>query len=176
MLVSCSTQGKTDGIVLEFYDWYLSSVKNQSPKEYEPVMESDENGMTTLNIEKYVQNLRKYNCSENLIKREISSYQECIKNLEEVKFDALQFDFDYDEVGCSFVYYNRWTYSQEPIDGVKILEINSLQNNKQLVKGQFYNFDDTTNEYLYWNWYCYVLLIQENGEWKIDEIDVKNDE
>jgi hypothetical protein len=170
-----NAQGRADEIVLDFYNWYLSSIKNLPSREYEPVIEADSNGMTILNFEQYIQNLRKYNCSKEMIEREIFSYQECIKNLAKLKFEILQSDFDYDEVECDFVYYNRWTHSQEPVDGIKIIETKKIQNDKQIVKGQFYNYDETTIEYLYWDWYCYVLLIQESGEWKIDSIEIKGE-
>jgi hypothetical protein len=167
---------KADEIVLDFYNWYLSSIKNLPPREYSPTVEIDSSGMLVLSIEQYIQNLRKYSCSEDLIEREISSYQECAKNLTKLKFEILQSDFDYDEVGCDFVYYNRWTHSQEPVDGIKIIETKKIQKDKQMVKGQFYNYDEATVEYLYWNWYCYVLLIQESGKWKIDSIEIKKEE
>lgn len=172
VLLPNSCYDKPEKIVLGFYDWYLSVVGNQPSEEYEPVFKADENGMATLSMEKYIQNLRKHNCSENMINKEVLSYQECFKNIRNVRYSALLSDFDYDGVGCSFVNYNRWTHSQEPVDGVKVTEVKTLPDGKQMVKGRFYNFDKTTKEYLYWDWYCQVVLIQVNRSWKIDEISI----
>lgn len=163
---------KPESTVLEFYNWYLSAIGNQPSEEYEPIFKADKNGMTTLDMEKYIKNLRKYNCSENMINREILTYQECIKNLGKVKYETLLSDFDYDEVECSFVYSYRWIHTQETIDGVKIIEVKELPQRKKLIKGQFYNFDKEKKEYFYWDWYCQVILINENNSWKIDEINI----
>jgi hypothetical protein len=163
---------KPEDTVIEFYNWYFSVIGKQSSEEYQPVFKADKNGMVTIDMEKYIQNLRKYNCSENMINREILTYQECITNIKEVKYETMLDDFFYDEFGCDFVYYYRWIHSQEVMDGVKIIETKTLLNGKQELKGEFYNFDERTKEYFYWDWYCQVILIKENETWKIDEISI----
>jgi len=161
-------------VVLGFYDWYFSVIGKQDEKEYRPGFMADTNGMVVIDMEKYIKNLRKYNCSENMIKRELSTYKECIKNVKGVRYENLLDDFDYDGVGCSYVYYYRWIHSQEIMDGVKIVEVKTLSNGKQMVKGRFYNIDEETKEYSFWDWYCLVILVQENKNWKIDDISISD--
>jgi len=159
-----------ENIVLEFYSWYISVAGHQSEVEYRPVFKSDTNGMVILDMEKYIQNLRKYNFSENMIYREISTYKDCITKIKNVKYEELLEDFFYDEFGCSFVYNYRWIHSQETIDGVLIVEVKKISEDKQFIKGQFYNKDEENNEFYYWEWYCHITLIKEKNSWLIDDI------
>jgi hypothetical protein len=165
---------QTSNIVLDFYKWYLDAIKKQPLKEYAPIIEPTVNGMTTLNFKQYTLNLRKYHCSNKMINNELSSYKACLKELANIKFDCFQHDIDYDEINCDYVNTYRWIHSQEFIDGVKIIQTQILNSHKQLVVGQFYNINDETQEYLFWKKYCYILLIENNEKWEIDNIDIIN--
>lgn len=177
-LVACSKE-KPENLVLDFYNWYFSAIKAQTTDEYQPKIVADKNGMATLDVLQYVQNLRTHYFSEDLIDKEIAAYQECIKNLETIKYDTIGRAFsdigDYSEKGCDFFNYYRWTLEMDPIDGVSIVDVTTLPGSKLIVKGRFYNFNDKTKEYSYWNKYCFVMLRQTNGMWKIENIDIKDD-
>ena len=122
---------KTDSIKLvqivnEFYNWYISAIKERNWTDYMPKFVETEDGMTSLDFSIYIENLKKYRFSDSLIIKEKESYSICIENLRTIKFS----DFDktvfttldeYEEACCDFGNSFRWTGGMEPVDGMRII-------------------------------------------------------
>ena len=80
---------KTDSIkivqiVNEFYDWYISAIKEGNCADFNPIFVESEDGMTTLDLSKYIENLKTYKFSDSLITKEKESYSKCIENLKTI--------------------------------------------------------------------------------------------
>jgi hypothetical protein len=80
---------KIEKIVNNFFNWYIGVIKTNNSVEFMPQFVESDNGMTTLDFSKYLENLRKYQFCDSLIEAERLTYQECILQLEKVKY----FDF-----------------------------------------------------------------------------------
>lgn len=170
-------QKSPESVVIDFYKWYFSVIESGQIEEYQPVFIADSTGMTTLNMNKYIENLILYNFTDSLIKNEISSYQNCVKEVSKTKFDELNEKFpnldDYKNIGCDFFNIYRWIMDVEPMSGVEILETINIDENKIIIKGQFFRGDEMAKDKSYWNKYLYVALNKENNTWKIDQIEIR---
>lgn len=106
-----------ESIVLEFYAWYITSINQDQYGEYQPSFVPDPQGMTSLEMSRYVNNLRRFHVSEELIEQEISSFATCQKHLETIPyetFDQEYMDLDqFEEISCDFGNSYRWFGSQE---------------------------------------------------------------
>ena len=60
-------QTSPDSVVINFYKWYFDVIESGQIEEYQPIFAADSLGMTTLNMDKYIKNLRQYNFSDSLI-------------------------------------------------------------------------------------------------------------
>jgi hypothetical protein len=170
-------QKSPESVVIDFYKWYFSVIESGQIEEYQPVFIADSTGMTTLNMNKYIENLILYNFTDSLIKNEISSYQNCIKEVSKTKFDELNEKFpnldDYKNIGCDFFNIYRWIMDVEPMSGVEILETIKIDENKIIIKGQFFRGDEMAKDKSYWNKYLYVALNKKNNTWEIDQIEIR---
>ena len=161
--------------VSRFYDWYLKSIKQENITDFQPKFVESDNGMTTLDLSAYLDNLRTNGFSDSLIIREKQSYSECIKNLETVRFDNFgkttftDLD-DFEQTDCDFGNYYRWTGGQEPIDGIKIQDIEFISDDKAIVTIIYYETDSDDNQKHYWGENL-LILIRLDDEWKIDDIN-----
>ncbi|WP_321517488.1 hypothetical protein [uncultured Bacteroides sp.] len=175
--VKSLAQKSPESVVTDFYNWYFEVIESGQIEEYQPIFVADSTGMATLNMDKYIKNLRFYNFTDSLINHEINSYQNCIKEVSKTKFDDLNDKFpnldDYKNIGCDFFNIYRWLMDVEPMNGVEIIETIKVNENKIIVKGRFFRGSDITKDKSYWNKNLYVSLNKENSIWKIDQIEIK---
>ena len=165
--------------VNEFYDWYVSSINKKGYVDYMPRFAEVENGMTTLDFSKYIENLRKYRFSDSLIIKEKESYLKCIENLKTIKFSdfgkTIFTDLDeYEEACCDFGNRYRWIGGQEPVDGMRIQDIQFISTDTVLVSIEYswLSFDEDLNtEYIYYGGGNKLIVIKQNNDWYIDKID-----
>ena len=172
-------------IVNEFCNWYVSSIKKcqnkcDSTNYYMPEFVKTKNGMTSLDFSEYIKNLKKYRFSDSLIMKEKETYSKCIENLKTIKFS----DFgktrfidlgDYEEACCDFGNRYRWIGGQEPIEGIRIQNIQFISIDTVLVSIEYseLSFDEDLNtEYTYYTKRGNkLILIKQNNDWYIDNID-----
>ena len=165
--------------VNEFYDWYIHAIKQRNSTDYMPRFVETENGMTSLDFSKYIENLKIYRFSDSLIIKEKESYLKCIKNLRTIKFS----DFgktiftdlnDYEESCCDFGNHYRWIGGQEPIYGMRIQDIQFISTDTVLVSIEYswFGFDEDLNtEYTYYGNGNKLIIIKQNNDWYIDKVD-----
>lgn len=171
------SQKSPQSVVVDFYKWYFGVIESGQIEEYQPIFVADSAGMTALDMNKYIKNLKLYNFSDSLINHEVASYQSCIKEIGKIKFNELNDKFpnldDYKNIGCDFFNIYRWLMDVEPMNGVDIIETIKINENKIIIKGQFFRGDEKTKDKSYWNKFLYVSLNNENNTWKIDQIEIK---
>ena len=176
---------KTDSIniaqiVTGFYDWYLTSVKEKKYSDFKPKFVESKNGMTTLDYSIYVDNLQKHGFSDSLIIKEKQSYSDCIESLRNVKYTDFQktifTDLDeYEQSKCDFGNYYRWTGGQEPIDGIRIVNIKFPSTDRAIVSIDYFETNTRENNRYYWG-SNNLTLIKIDNDWFIDKVDSwKND-
>ena len=179
-LLSTKTTAQTspDSVVINFYEWYFSVIESGQIEEYQPEFVADSTGMTTLKMDKYIENLRLHNFTDSLINREIASYQNCIKEINKTRFDELNDKLpnldDYRNIDCDFFNIYRWIMDVEPMNGVDVIEKINIDNNRIVIKGRFFRGSELTKDKSYWNKLLYVALINENNIWKINQIEIRN--
>jgi len=170
-------QKSPESVVIDFYKWYFSVIESGQIEEYQPIFVADSVGMTTLDMGKYINNLRLYNFTDSLINSEITSYQNCIKEVSKTKFNELNDKLpdldDYKKIGCDFFNIYRWIMDVEPMSGIEILETITIDENKIIIKGQFFRGDEMAKNRNYWNKFLYVALNKENNTWKINQIEIR---
>ena len=170
-------QTSPDSVVINFYKWYFGVIESGQIEEYQPIFAADSLGMTTLNMDKYIKNLRQYNFSDSLIIHEVASYQTCIKEINKIKFDELNDKFpnleDYRNIGCDFFNIYRWIMDVEPMNGIDIIETFKINDEKVIIKGKFFRGNVESKDKAYWNKFLYISLNKENNIWKIDQIEIK---
>lgn len=170
-------QESPDSVVVNFYKWYFSVVEQGEIEEYQPLFVADSTGMATLNMNKYIKNLKDCHFTDSLIYKEIASYQKCIKEINKTRYDELNDKLpnleDYRNIGCDFFNIYRWTMCVEPLDGVDIIERISIDQNNVIIKGKFYSANNPAKDKSYWNKYLYVALINKENGWQIDRIEIK---
>jgi len=170
-------QKSPESVVIDFYKWYFSVIESGQIEEYQPIFVADSVGMTTLDMGKYINNLRLYNFTDSLINSEITSYQNCIKEVSKTKFNELNDKLpdldDYKKIGCDFFNIYRWIMDVEPMSGIEILEKITIDENRIIIKGQFFRGDEMAKDRNYWNKFLYVALNKENNTWKINQIEIR---
>ena len=173
----CYSQNrKTDSIEVSrisksFFDWYISSAKNNKIDEYNPVEIKSENGMTTLDFTKYFKNLERLSFSDSLIARERESYNECIRKLSQIKYsDYIKLtDLDqFEKLNDDFTNYYRWTGGQEMYDFYSVRKVIIDNNNAIVIGTLFLHYSgekkgDSLTEIT-------ITFIKQNDEWKINDI------
>lgn len=159
-------------IVVEFYKWYSQKLTSDNPSEFQPEFAQDKNGYTTLDFTAYVINLKRMNCSDNFISREIESYKPCIENLKKIKYRELEEKLpdlsDYENIKCDFFNIHKWTMSMENFSGVEIKK-SIVQKDKSVVYGRIYE-DTPDKRYYYGN--VIVKLLKVGNIWMIDDIKI----
>ncbi len=172
---------KTDSIQVckitnDFFDWYISAISGKVKSDFQPRFIENTDGMTTLDFKEYFENLKKHNFSDELIKKEKDSYNDCIENIETVKYSDFKTQFtdldQFENIGCDFENYYRWTGGQEPIQGVRIKTVTKESENMAIVIVEYF-FDNGENYGLtYWG-NNKISFRRIKGDWKIDSIDWK---
>ena len=171
---------KVAQIINGFYDWYLTSIKEKKYSDFKPKFVESKNGMTTLDYTKYLDNLKEHRFSDSLINKERQSYSDCIENLGKVKYSDFQkttfTDLDeYEQANCDFGNYYRWTGGQEPIEGIRIIDVKFISTDKAYVTIDYFEFNSDENKKYYWGKNG-LTLIKIDSDWFIDKIDSwKND-
>jgi hypothetical protein len=165
--------------VNEFYDWYISAIHKRDYVDYKPRFAETENGMTSLDFSKYIENLKRYRFSDSLIIKEKESYSKCIENLRNIKFSDFRktifttLDED-EEACCDFGNRYRWIGGQEPVDGMRIQDIQFISSDTVLVSIEYswLGFDEDLNaEYIYYGGGNELIVIKQNNDWYIDKVD-----
>lgn len=164
---------KVEKIVTDFFNWYIGVIKTNNSVEFMPQIIPNDQGMTTLDFSKYLENLRKYQFSDSLIESERLTYQECISHLEKVKFSDFKTSWtdldDFESTNCDFANSYRWTGGMEPIDCIKIFDLKLISNQTGKVQLKFCGIDSNDMEY-FWGKKI-VVLEKQNYSWKIVKID-----
>ena len=146
-----------------FFEWYIKAIKGKQYTEFQPAFAQNQNGMATLDFTGYLENLRKYNFTDSLIIKEKQSYDACIDNLGKVQYADFKTNFvdldDFEKAGCDFGNYYRWIGGQEPIDGIRIINVQLMSKNLALVTIGYFNFDSEKNKYYYWGNNIVVLIL-----------------
>jgi hypothetical protein len=160
-----------------FFDWYMNSIKRHQYNDYQPIFVKSKDDMTTLNMDKYVDNLKRYSFSDSSIIKEIDSYKTCKCNLSKVKysdFEKTKFvDLsEYIDSKCDFGNYYRWIGGQELCDGLEIKTINFINKTNCEIGILKYSFKEDKSR-VYWNYVVKVRLIKNKNSWKIDDIKWK---
>ena len=162
-------------VVIDFYNWYIKVVSHTIIDIYQPEFVKNKNGMSTLDFNKYIMNLKQKKFSDGFIKNIIDNYKPCFDNLKKIPYDTL-LSYDnidsYSKINCDFFDSNQWFDGMMdcPI-GTDIIKVEYLENNRGLkVSIKFYDYksDSTTS---YWSFpKVEVNVIKLNGNWKIDNI------
>jgi len=167
-------QKEPETVIIDFYSWYFNSIKNRLTKEYQPFFDADNNGMTTINTDKYIKNLKSLNFSDKLIKNEIASYKACLAEIGKVKFKELNEKFtdisNYEDIGCDFFNSFRWTWNMLGDDRIKVVETKEISDKKKVLRCELstYNEQEKKNDFCH---YFYATMIYENNKWLIDAIE-----
>jgi hypothetical protein len=173
-----NTQKKEDliiieGIVNNFFNWYMREIKINNSIEFMPCIVENEQGMTTLDFSRYLENLRNYQFSDSLIEFERLSYLECIYHLEKIKYSDFKSswtDLDhFESTNCDFANSYRWTGGMEPVDCIKIVDVKIISNQTGLVHLKFCGIDSNNKE-IFWGEKT-VTLEKKKSNWKITRID-----
>ena len=169
--------------VNEFYNWYIAAIRKENYSDYMPRFVETENGMTTLDLSKYIDNLKTYSFSDSLIIKEKESYLKCIESLRTVRFSdfgkTIFFGLeDYENACCDFGNCYRWIGSQESIYGIRIQGIQFISTDTVLVSIEYswLGFDEDLNsEYIYYGNIDLhgagnkLIVIKQNNDWYIDK-------
>ncbi|MFB6319042.1 hypothetical protein [Saccharicrinis sp. FJH54] len=166
---------KVAEIVNEFYEWYITAIKEKNYSEFGPKFIENKNGMTTLEFSTYLKNLKTKAFSDSLILKEKQSYQVCIRNLEKVKYSDFQktsfTDLDeFEQAHCDFGNYYRWIGGQEPIDGIRIKKTTFQSTDLVIVKIDYFEYSKEKNEKYFWGENRLTLKKLRN-HWFIYRID-----
>lgn len=172
---------KTDTIKLvqtvnDFYDWYISVIKGKNCADFMPRFVETENGMTSLDFSKYIENLKAYGFSDSLIIKEKKSYSNCIENLRTIKFSDFKKTVftsldEYEQANCDFGNCYRWIGSQEPRDGIRIQNIQFIATDTALVSIEYFDFDYTDSNIKYYGGENSLIMKKINNDWYIDKVD-----
>ncbi len=164
-------------ITTDFFKWYLNAISGKEKSVFQPRFVESPNGMTALDFNDYFKNLKKHNFTADLIKKEKDSYNECLENLEKIKYSDFKTQFtdldQFENISCDFENYYRWTGGQEPIQGIRIKEVSLISNTQAKVTIDY--FFDNGNGYGIAHWGNNVItLLMIKDHWKINDINWKN--
>ncbi len=161
-----------------FYDWYLKRITaTDDTTAYRYFFVKGENGKCKANFEPYFKQLRKLKTiSRKFMDREVEIAKCCIIHMENVDWEDYESTtnaFRYIDFCSEFLSY-YWIRSQEPYDGVEIIEM-TKKGNAWFTTLQFYT--DYENKRTRWNYiYPIVKVEKENGKWLMTEITLKDGE
>jgi len=160
-------------IVVDFFEWYLTEIKNHRYSEFQPSIIEGANGMTTLYMDNYLENLIKNGFSDSLILREKLSYLPCDVNLKRIRFNDFKANFsdldDIENIDCDFGNYYRWIGGQEAPNGIRIKNIKHINSVTVEVVIDYFDESEEMNKAFFWGNNS-VFLRRIGGIWKIDNI------
>lgn len=165
-------------IVNEFYNWYVSAIKKcDNTSHHMPEFVETKNSMTSLDFSKYIKNLKKYRFSNSLIMKEKETYSKCIQNLKTITFSDFEKSIctelsEVEQICCDFGNRYRWIGGQEPIEGIKIQDIQFVSTDTVQVSIEYseLSFDETNTEYTFYGRRNKLTLVKQNNDWYIDNI------
>jgi hypothetical protein len=159
--------------VVDFYDWYSKAITQQKTSDIQPQFTEDSNGYTTLDFSTYVKNLKRFNFTDRLVNNEIAQYNQCLENLQKIKFKTFKESFedlsDFENIKCDFFNTNRWIMSMETFTGIEISKT-SINKTNCKVYGRIYEGAETNSRFYYGN--VVVTLLKVNDIWMIDNIEL----
>ncbi|MEM7371830.1 MAG: hypothetical protein AAF587_24660 [Bacteroidota bacterium] len=173
-LMSCKPTefeaGDVESVILEFYAWYIISVKHEQYDQYQPAFMPDEQGMTRLDVSTYANNLRRFHFSEALIEQELSFYAVCSENVGHIPyetFDQEYVDLDqFEQISCEFGNRYRWFGGMEgSVERARILTTEVLTPTEAVVVLELLDTDDSTIGGRR------IILTQTHANWKIHAIE-----
>ena len=156
-------------IASNFFQWYIAQSYTNLEGEVNPKFVKSSNGMTTLDFEPYVSNLKKHGFSDSLIEHEKASYSTCIENLARVPYpDFLRFGdlADFETRECDFNNYYRWTGGQEMMSSYAVTRVLCNQTRANVYGILF----DSSQQPASYRKEIVVRMQKQNNEWKIIEI------
>jgi hypothetical protein len=157
---------------MQFYSWYIAAIKDKRYEEFRPVFSEDTNGMATLNLSVYLNNLEKLGFSDSLIQLEKLSYNPCIENLAQLKYSEFKSKWtdldDFEQHNCDFGNYYRWIGGMEPIDGIRVKKIDFVNQGYAKVNIEYYTNGDNNNKD-FWGGNK-IELIKIKSRWQINNI------
>jgi hypothetical protein len=164
-------------IVINFYTWYIKSIKESEFDAFKPIFIEKSDGMTTLDFSRYVANLKQHGFSDTFIKKELASYSECINNLSEVTYSefgktVLADLDDFEEANCDFGNQYRWLGGQEVCNGVTIKSTKTIHQDECIVMVDKFDLNEE-NEPVYWGKQIFIIFKRIDNQWKIDEIHLE---
>jgi hypothetical protein len=146
---------KTDSLeikknVIRFYNWYVAAIEDKIFEEFRPVFSEDINGMATLNLSVYLNNLEKFGFSDSLIQLERQSYKPCIDNLAKLKYSEFKSKWtdldDFEQHNCDFGNYYRWIGGMEPIDGIRVTKVEFKNQGYAFVNIEYFTYGENNNK------------------------------
>jgi len=160
-------------ITNDFFNWYLGAINHKPKSVFQPKFIDNKEGMTTLDFRVYLNNLKKHHCSDVLIEREKESYNECLRNLEKIKFiDFILYEDlgQIEDISCDFENYYRWIGGQEPIDGIRIKEVKQIDKSQIQITIDY--FVDNSQGYgiSYWGKNI-ITLVKIHNRWEINVVN-----
>ncbi|MBN1181448.1 MAG: hypothetical protein JXB49_04115 [Bacteroidales bacterium] len=165
-------------IINDFFDWYLGAINKKNNSAYQPRFMESKIGYTSLDFKEYFKNLKKHHCSNTLIKNERESYNQCLKNLEEIPYSDFITQFtksdQYEKIDCGLVNNHRWICRQESIQGIRIKTVRQDSCNQIKVVIDYYSDNEENNEIFKIRNSEIMILKLKNSEMKINSIDCRN--
>jgi hypothetical protein len=164
-------------VISDFYTWYINSIKEHKNLDYQPEFIESTGGKTTLDLDNYLKNLKKYAFSDSLIQTETLSYKDCINKLATVKFSDFKKTVfvaldEYEQYRCDFSNYYRWIGGQEICDGITIDDLQFTNGKKCEVRIKKFTLTNN-NDYFWWSNTINVICIRTHNGWKINSIETK---
>lgn len=170
--ISINDSVKIQTKIVGFYTWYADLNKRQKlNKEFNPIFIKDANGMTTLDFAKYRAGLRKFDFTEDFIKRKVNGYKPCLDHLKTISFDAfMKFELDeLEQIKCDFSNTYEWSGGMEPIDGAELVTLAKID--KHTMKSTIRFYDTTTDKKVkHYSGSATVTLINSKTGWMINDL------
>jgi len=158
--------------VIVFYDWYKKVITREIDDVFLPRFIENNDGFTALDFTEYGNNLKRFGFTDELINREIESYQSCTANLQKIEYQKFK-EFDdlsnYEDIGCDFFNTHRWIKSMESFSGVEIIK-STFEIDSCKIYGRIYEEYGSNDKFYYRS--IIVSLIKTNGIWMIDNIEI----
>ena len=161
-------------IVNDFFDWYITSVKEQKYMEFRPVFAERTDGMTTLDFSTYLENLKRLSFSDELLKEEERRYNSCVNNLRDIKYSEFKSEYvdldQFENILCDFTNRYRWTGGMEPIEHFRIKNVKVEKQGTAIVLVEFSHFNPDNKDELFFKGRSIDLNFENDG-WKIMKIE-----
>ncbi|MGE0588166.1 MAG: hypothetical protein AB7O48_06295 [Cyclobacteriaceae bacterium] len=153
-----------------FYSWYADQIKNKK-EDFSPSFKRTDDGMTTLDFERYEAGLRSHGFTDRFIKSRVENFKPCLDNLELIEYQTyLNFDGldDYEEIKCDFGNAREWTTDQDSHDGADLVSLKRI--NKRTIEGtvQFYTISADGRKSRWDFKQATFTFIRKGTDWKID--------